>query len=763
MTWLVPFLHRLATEGRTVATWGLLAACLMACASEATLRPPPPVPPPLVPPLVALEEPAIEAPDLPWFTSGLAVAYPSLPCPTAWREVYTPTSDLACDPWPEGGRQACAEPGQAHLPGTPGCAAIGSSCDPSGWPTSLPVSGGAGVWYVRPGGGGDGSSAEAPLPTIAAALAVAQPGDTLALAAGTYDEAVALDAAVSASALVGACPEQTVLTRSACGAEGAVVRVPAGSSASLADLSVAGAPCAGIAAEAASVHLEGVALHDLGGAGITASAGASVVAERLVARNTGGDAVTARASTVDLAGASLASESGAGVRVTGPGAHLTVEDTAFGGGGVALNVAEGASGTLRRVVVDDVGGGGLRAADRETALTAADLVVNAPRGPCVASTAGAELQVDRVWARACGEVGLVAEHGARLSASDLIVDGAGLRSEGAGSVLTVRRGVVAGHPGHGVAVHGARAEVVHVWMEGVREAGAAACGAAVHDGSLVLDVVRTAGNAHCGVRVGAGGSLRAQDVSVGDNAPGRGAGFDIAGEASIDRALVEETHGAGLRATGEAQVSMSRVILRNLVPDAEGRLGEGVRLEDGARAMLGRVLVDDYGSTGVLALGASRVEVSHVRVNRGRGDEGGLGGEGLVARDAAQIVGDQVVVRRARQVGVAVLEGAELELTTAFVADTEAQACVDTTCPGASAAVGAYAGGGSLVLADFVLLDNATLGAFAGGGALDLRDGWIAGHPAGLAGPVVLSDVRTQRNEEARPSEGPPEIRVGAP
>src|SRR5688572_21564297 len=52
------------------------------------------------------------------------------PCPSGWREVAPSEEGRAatCDPWPAGGRVTTCPAGQAHFPGEPGCASIGSAC-----------------------------------------------------------------------------------------------------------------------------------------------------------------------------------------------------------------------------------------------------------------------------------------------------------------------------------------------------------------------------------------------------------------------------------------------------------------------------------------------------------------------------------------------------------------------------------------------------------------------------------------------------------
>src|SRR5687767_7702175 len=87
------------------------------------------------------------------------------PCPAGWREVEGGDVTV-CDPWPATGRVSTCAADEAHFPGEPGCARIGTACPAGDWPEGLPA--GASILHVRPGApaGGDGSQA-APYATIA--------------------------------------------------------------------------------------------------------------------------------------------------------------------------------------------------------------------------------------------------------------------------------------------------------------------------------------------------------------------------------------------------------------------------------------------------------------------------------------------------------------------------------------------------------------------------------------------------------------------
>ena len=131
---------------------------------------------------------------------------PSWDCPAGWRSVSVAEGISECTPWPEGGQLDCPA-GEAHFPGTAGCALVGAPCPADGWPAALPA--GRPVRYVRaPGTAGDGSLTR-PFGTINAAIAGATEGDVIAVASGTYDEFFVLPAGV---ALYGACAAETILT-----------------------------------------------------------------------------------------------------------------------------------------------------------------------------------------------------------------------------------------------------------------------------------------------------------------------------------------------------------------------------------------------------------------------------------------------------------------------------------------------------------------------------------------------------------------------
>src|SRR5687767_3202835 len=150
--------------------------------------------------------------DVPWLADGVPpVAPPSMgPCPKGWREVVDATGVTTCDPWPESGPEDCSGD-EAHFPGEPGCARLGSACPtaPDEYATDLPA--GGTIFFVRAGAiGGDGSRA-LPYGSISSAIAGAGSDAIIAIAPGEYDEILRLPSGVT---LWGACVAGTRLTSS---------------------------------------------------------------------------------------------------------------------------------------------------------------------------------------------------------------------------------------------------------------------------------------------------------------------------------------------------------------------------------------------------------------------------------------------------------------------------------------------------------------------------------------------------------------------
>lgn len=400
------------------------------------------------------------APDAESIAPPAPPAPPALtPCPQGWREVVPAEGDRAeCDPWPASGRATCPA-GEAHFPGEPGCAPIGAPCPAGDWPEGLPA--GVTVLHVRAGtpAGGDGSAA-APYGTIAQAMSIASPGTIVALAKGTYEEAVALRAGVT---LWGACAAQTRISHPVPTDLSGIVTV-VGANTVLRDVRVGGARAGVLVTTGRSVRLEGVLVEEATGAGLLALGGVVT-----------GDTVVVR-----------------GTRSRG--------DRTFGHG---LHAEVGATFTLTRVVIEGSRAAGASVVDAGTSLTLADAAI---------------LDTESEERAALGGYGLHCRDGARIDAARLYV--ARSRAAGAfvsypGSRLTAVDAVIRetrpteadGTGGLGLVVqYGATAELARVVLAENHMFGAAAnemsTSLTITDG-VVRDTIAQASDARYGRGVGA--------------------------------------------------------------------------------------------------------------------------------------------------------------------------------------------------------------------------------------------------------------------
>ncbi|MBW2463886.1 MAG: right-handed parallel beta-helix repeat-containing protein, partial [Deltaproteobacteria bacterium] len=331
-------------------------------------------------------------------------ASPSWPCPDGWRAVELDDGGTECSPWTGDGPEDCPL-GEAHFPGTPGCALLGAPCPADGWPAGLPAA--SRVLYVRQGASGGDGTRGSPFAAINQALAEASSGDAIAVARGTYDEAVDIGAGI---ALYGACPTETILTNSR-RANGTVILVT-GRGAEIHDISIRDAPVAGIFVDTdTSALIEGVeiaSVEDTGVVILQSDATLSRVSIRDVARRTSDGAFGVGVTIESGATASISELSALRchlVGVTNSGGRASVSDSvirdvlpdpATGVSGYSFWTLNGAETSFTRIASIGQGGGAI--------ITAASTAVvedawidgtNGSFGVGVASLNRAEVTVSR--------------------------------------------------------------------------------------------------------------------------------------------------------------------------------------------------------------------------------------------------------------------------------------------------------------------------------------------------------------------------------
>lgn len=372
-------------------------------------------------------------------TIAAAPIAPTLtPCAAGWREVVSAEGVTACEPWPEGGRQACAD-FETHLPGEPGCAPIGTACPGGDFAEDLPTDSPIVYVLASAAAGGDGSLAR---PYASLRTAISRAASTRAVVAigrGRYTPWLQLADGVT---LWGACPEQTVLAGDV---ETGSVLAMAGVSATLRNLSIdhPGAAAVGALGAGAEVRLEGVVVRASFGAAVNAVDGGHIAMNRVLVTGTlptadgSGPAIAVdTASTMDLQRVALEDSVTMGAYIRDVGTAITIEDSVIADvaargrlqpGGV--QVGRGASLVLRRSVIERATDVGLIASGAGTTVELSDCVIRdgQPTGADtggwgVSVAVGATVTMQRVLIERNRDVGvLVDSAGTALMAQDLVV------------------------------------------------------------------------------------------------------------------------------------------------------------------------------------------------------------------------------------------------------------------------------------------------------------------------------------------------------
>ncbi len=207
--------------------------------------------------------------------AGVSVALPTPPqwaCPTGWVE----RTDGAPHCAPPGERVDCPA-GQARFVDSAECAPV-AACPAGTFADDLPE---PNVVFVQPGADGVGTRSD-PMGTIEEALSTALAGDTIALAAGTFDAFVEIPDGVS---IVGRCPSETTLTFSGIDDTLPSVLVPPGRQGALSNLRVGPVEGVGVLANG-ELSLNNVIVESARGAGVLITALGTVTGSNVVVRNT---------------------------------------------------------------------------------------------------------------------------------------------------------------------------------------------------------------------------------------------------------------------------------------------------------------------------------------------------------------------------------------------------------------------------------------------------------------------------------------------
>lgn len=578
-------------------------------------------------------------------------------CPEGWSEVRVGDA-TACEPWPAS-FEGCPD-GEARFVGDAACATF-APCPDGGWPDDLPADG---VVYVRAGEvGGDGTR-DRPFGRAADGLAAAAPGDTVALAPGTYEEALTIEAPLT---LRGACPARTVLRAVGPGIGGNIVLAVRARDVTIEDLSITGDRWGiDVRAEGSAV-VRRTLIHDARVFGVAAAGGSSVTLEETIVRRvdpgeSGAGVACAEGSRIELRRSILEDNIRFSMLSFAEGTEVLLRDT-----------------VVRRTHADSNGQFGIGVAIGMSArLDAERLIVERSRVTGVIGTGPTAMRLRDVVVR-----------GTRPSAVDGM-NGVGLAQTGGGEIdmerAYLRENVVAGitvtSPTTRVAIRDA--VVADTRASPIGERSASAIGVALY-AALELSRVHLEANAGTGITVDSGGRLDVRDLSVRRTWPGvfevGGRGLNFTRGAIVDAERVGISGGveAGILLQGEAtEVTMRDVVVeRTDGRRSDGRTGRGLTVIGGALGTFERMVLRDNREASLLVLGEGSVaRLSDLLVEDTLQQacqpttcaETG-GGTGVAVVDGGHADLTRFVIRRSALAGLQLANGATIRVSEGLVAD----------------------------------------------------------------------------------------------
>jgi hypothetical protein len=669
----------------------------------------------------------------PWPGGDPAAAPVFTPCPEGWREAVDPAGGpTVCEPWPGEAAETCADD-EAHLPGGAGCERIGTACPAGDWADDLPTD--VPLRFVRAGApaGGDGSRA-APFATVAEATAGAASGTVVAVARGTYDEAVFLPAGVT---LWGACVAETLLTNSVQSEREGVIN-PRGREGVVRNLRIGGERPGLLVSQFRSVRLQDVVFLESWAAAIFAERGGLVEGDRVVLRRTrptdageGGRGLEVESgSTVTLTHAVVVDSVGHGAWVGELDSRLTLEDSAILGSGAgrrrgsdgrAIEVAEGGTVELRRTVLEQnrdysvfADGAGVRVVVDQVVIRRG---VSPDSGGGVAVGTAAQAELRRLRVEDVPGIGIFGRFaGTALVLADVVVrdvrppdetptQGIGL-TIGEGAVLAAER------------VQVERCVNVGVWAYG------------------------------SGTQAGLT-DFRIRDTATGSTGDlGRGLAVELGAAVTAEWAVLERNHEAAVVVWEPGStLRLERFVVRDTdARPLDDAFGFGIYVAGGAAMELRQGLVERSHEAGVVVLGGESVATAEdvvVRETRGSPATGGLG-RGIDVSGGARLTLARALLERNRECGLLALDpGTRVVAEDLLVRETLERECAATTCVGFGAGSGLGALAGAYQEATrFALLGNALCGVqvamapmdappASAGGEIDLHEGEVSGHPVG--------------------------------
>jgi hypothetical protein len=651
------------------------------------------------------------------------------PCPDGWAEA---AGGLHCEPWAiDDSPDRCAGTEAWFGDDARICRELGSGCPAGEFPANLPE--GRPILYVRGGESGGDGTPDAPYGTIAKAITEAPEGALIALARGTYEEAVSLGPGLT---LWGACVSETILRSSEPATEAGVVTA-AGLGAVVRNLQIQTSARPGLVApEGTSLEAADIAIDETTVAGAWAFGGELVLRNAVVSRTRTRESVdgygahASKGGAIRIDRAWFQQNHSVGVYADGAGSTLTVQDAAVrrtqsgddGGAGWGLAVDSGAVAEVARLVVEHNRDNAVVVADEGTSASFVDLLVRDTRpresdgfaGVGLVVGAGAEVDAERIVSLRNHTLGLAAIQNGTLRITDaLVLDieptaangraGIGVVAQSGGQLEARRlrvervrsRGILLEGNASGTLEDVMVADVVPEQSTGLGEPGgppggngiSAQLGAVASLGRVLIENAR-----ETALRSGAAGAvIEAEDVTVRSTRggvavegapPGGTLGWGLVAEQDgvlrVARALVEDSEGFGVFVDEPgAELRLEDGVIRGTRSGPDGSLGRGLTVQRAAIAVLERVLIEDNREAGVVVIDSPEAESRATLRARDvlvRGTESrsldGRFGRGLIVQEAnAELVRAQL--ENNREVGAWIGRGgSEATLQDVVVRET---------------------------------------------------------------------------------------------
>ncbi|MFC1609896.1 right-handed parallel beta-helix repeat-containing protein [Myxococcota bacterium] len=607
-------------------------------------------------------------------------------------------------------------PGSMPVVGETTCQTIGDPCPVGDWPEGLPDQP---IIYVRPGGSGDGSTAETPVGTLADGFAAAPDNAILALAKGTFLEELDITRPVS---LWGACALETIIEATFESDNRNAVVVGA-SHVTVQNITITGPqPGIGIGYGAESVRVRGIWCRGSRGLGIEVGGGASADIEEVL--------ITDVQSRDDPVSGS--------------------QDDSHGYG---MLVYTGGRATARRITVERSRSVGIYVSQEASSLDVSQVVVRDCLGQekdglfgiGMVTTLAAHSRVEQALVERNRDAGIAGENDHTLiEVSDSVVQGTVDSEPGTGEGLRARLGsmIVADR----VLLDGNRDGAV-----AIEEGSTVRIQDALVRNGVPMDVVALNG---MGLRMNLGGRVEAQRVVLDANSSA-GAQVNLEGsELLLADSIVRGTHShpwegtygnglAVLQAKAEvsrvhfvdnhhttiageaADITLCDVVVRGTRASPEGfylgeepfNLGIGLFAQvdeagRGCRLTMRRALFVDNEGVGVfVASTATEFEADDLVVKEtlSTQDEVADAGVGLIIL-GAQADLERVLLEHNRLDGLAVLYGADVNVRDLVVQNTLRADCATGPCEGLGEGTGVTIIDGSLTMEVFEIRDNAFVG-----------------------------------------------------